>query len=338
MKKKIGLVIQGPLISKGRTGDKMHQTPEQLRAEGGLVEYDCRSNINRIIKEFGHLFDYIVISTEFNHLREGDVFPGAEIVLGSDPGGIKQEGHYKDNNKFRQFLSTHRGLVELEKRGIEIVVKTRTDIYLDFNKLIESYFIQINDKKNKKAIGATVVHPATFLLHDLYFISSLTALKEFCESILGFDRFEFIPSVHREMILKHAYKEYKEKINVPDWAYFPISPPNGINAKTRAIFDYMFENVYFDLDPKIFENTLWRGTYFEREHVTFLTQSKTARRVYNIPAFLSIDWDRYFYFKLQTEGREITFLDKAKVKIGRLGWNIWNLIRKLGRKVLSVVR
>ncbi len=141
------------------------------------------------------------------------------------------------------------------------------------------------------------------------------------------------------MILKHAYKEYKDKINVPDWAYFPISPANGINVKTREIFDYMFKNVYFSLDSDLFKKTLWRGTYFDAKHVSYLTDEKTKeRKGYNIPSFVSIDWDRYFQFRLQTEGIKPSFFDRALVKVGRWGWDIWNQIRKVGRKLISVIR
>src|SRR3989344_101059 len=245
MNKKIGLVIQGALLSVGRTGNKLHQTPEQLKKEGGVIEYDCRENIQKIIDDFGHLFDEIVVSVFDNQLKDGDGWRGAKIVSASDPGGIKQEGHYKDNNKARQFISTLNGILELEKNDIEYVVKTRTDIYLDLGKLVESYFAG-----DTKKIGVTIVHPPNFLLHDLYFVAELPKLKSFCEAILAYDRFEFISSVHREIILKPAHFLYKDKISVPDWAYFPNFPPDGVNKKTRKVFDYMFDNIYFSLDPQ----------------------------------------------------------------------------------------
>src|SRR3989344_3877342 len=145
MNKKIGLVIQGALLSVGRTGNKLHQTPEQLKKEGGVIEYDCRENIQKIIDDFGHLFDEIVVSVFDNQLKDGDGWRGAKIVSAADPGGIKQEGHYKDNNKYRQFLSTLNGLKELEKSGVQYAVKTRTDIYLDLEKLVHSFFSHVGD-------------------------------------------------------------------------------------------------------------------------------------------------------------------------------------------------
>ncbi|MEK7147860.1 MAG: hypothetical protein AAB758_01025, partial [Patescibacteria group bacterium] len=326
--KKIGLVIQGALTSVGRTGDNMRQSVEQLKKEGGVIEYDCRENINRIIKEYGHLFDEIVVSVFDNQLKPGDSFPGAKLVSAPDPGGIKQAGHYKDNNKYRQFISTLNGLIELEKDGIDYAIKTRTDISLDFNKLIKDFFAK---DRNPNTIGATVIHPKTFLLHDLYFMSTLPVLKKFCEAIIAYDKFEFIPSVHREMLLKHAYVEYREAINVPDYAYFPVYPPTGVNAETRKIFDYMFENVYFSLDPQIFKDTLWRGTYFPEDHIASLTKGNPSSRKYNIPALISTDWKRYFHFRQEFLDKPISPIDKVVIKIGEWGSQSWNLFRKMVR-------
>ncbi|MDO8424114.1 MAG: WavE lipopolysaccharide synthesis family protein [bacterium] len=329
--KKIGLVIQGALVSIGRTGDKLHQTPEQLKQEGGVIEYDCRENINRIIKEYGHLFDEIVVSVFDNQLKEGENFPGAKLVSAPDPGGIKQPGHYKDNNKSRQFVSTLNGLKELEKSGIEYAVKTRTDISLDFEALVQDFF---STTRELGTIGTTVMHPKTFLLHDLYFMAELKTLKSFCEAIVAFNKFEFIPSVHREMVLKHAYAGYRDKIGVPDWAYFPIYPPVGVSAATRKIFDYMFKNVYFSLSPDVFKQTLWRGTYFPDDHISSLTKGKSSSRRINIPALIATDWERYFHFRKQVSGREISWRDRIIIQIGKAGWWLWNLMRK----VVNMVR
>jgi len=334
MKKKIGLVIQGPLLSIGRAGNKLHESPEKLLREGGLVHYDCRPNIERLITDFGSLFDEIVVSTWDNELKPGDGWQGVKLISVPDPGGIKQPNSYKDNNKHRQFISTLNGLNELEKNGIDYAVKMRTDMYLDLKKLTESFFAGIESNKKPNIIYATVIHRPTFLLHDIYFAAHLRALKEFCEAILAYDKFEFMPSVHREIVLKPAHVLYKGAINVPDWAYFPMWPPDGISAATRKIFEYMFDNVFFALDPEVFRSTLWRGVYYDEDHVSGLVEVKDSRpRKYNLPGLVCTDWERYFHFRLQISGKKITFVAKIIIKIGKLGWKLWNLIRKVVRMV-----
>ena len=333
MKKRIGLVIQGPLISIGRTGEKMRQSVEQLQREGGVIHYDCRENIQRTIDEFGHLFDEIVISTWDNEVKPGDGWRGAKLISAPDPGGIKQAGHYKDNNKHRQFISTLNGLLELEKSGVDYAIKT-TDIYLDLEKLINSFFETSDKDKNPRAIGATVVHPQTFLLHDLYFMAELGELKKFCEAVLAYEKFEFISSVHREIVLKHAYVEYKDEIGVRDSAYFPFYPPTGVSAETRKIFDYMLNSVYFNLNPEVFKETLWRGTYFPDDHVASLTKGSGGSRKYNIPALIATDWRRYFHFRKEFLSKEISLPDKLIIGVGECGWWLWNFTRKVVRYFL----
>jgi hypothetical protein len=333
MKPKIGLVIQGALMSIGRAGNNLHASPEQLKRDGGIIHYDSRDNINRTIKEFGHLFDEIVISVFDDQLKPGDHFPGAKIVSAPDPGGITQIGHYKDNNKYRQFISTLNGLLELEKSGVEYAVKARTDSWVDLDKLLKSFFSGIEKSPNEKAVYATVVHPRTFMLHDLYFASTLKAMKDFCEAIIAFDKFEFISSVHREMVLKHACVHYKKEIGVPESAYFPFSPPSGVSGNTRKIFDYMFGKVFFSLDPEIFRTTTWRGACYEKEHVDGLVERKEQTRKYNIPALISTDWERYFHFRKEVYGKSIGLGDKLVIMIGKCGWKSWNLLREAVNKV-----
>jgi hypothetical protein len=324
--RKIGLVIQGPLISVGKTGEQFYMTLEKLREAGGAVHYDCRPNIRRIISEFGHFFDEIVVSTWESEVREGDSFPGVRLVAAPDPGGIKRGNtkHYKDNNKFRQFLSMQNGLLELEKSGIDYAVKARTDTYLDLKKLLGSFLSGIEDH-GADAIFAPVIHKPTFLLHDLYFASSLAAMKRFCEGVLSYDRFEFISSAHMEIVLKHAYFIYKEQIGVPDWAYFPHSPLIGSSSETRKIFDYMLTHAYFSLDPEIFRALEWRGSRFPADHVSSLVNDEaSSKRGYSVSGIIATDWERYYNFRREAFGEPFTPPRRMRAKVAKLGWRAWN--------------
>lgn len=331
MKKKIGLVIQGPLMSIGKSGEQFYWTFEELEKSGGPIHYDCRPNIERIIKEFGHLFNEIVVSVFDNQLKPGEAFEGAKIVSAPDPGTIPntKKNSYKDHNKFRQFLSTLNGVKELEKSGIDYVVKTRVDTYLDLEKLVNSFFAGIEKKPNPKVIYAPVIHKPTFLIHDLYFAGTTKAMKEFCEAVLAYDKFEFISSAHMEIVLKHAHVCYREVIGVPDWAYFPTSPLTGVSRATRQVFDYMLDNIYSPLDPDIFRFIAWRGTQFPRHHVAELLDGHSVPKKINIPGIISTDWKRYFHFREQVYGTEINFKDRIVMFIGKVGRRGWNQILKI---------
>ena len=133
------------------------------------------------------------------------------------------------------------------------------------------------------------------------------------------------------MVLKHAYSSYKKRINVPDWAYFPVWPPDGVSAQTRKIFNHMLNEVFFPLDPNVFRTILWRGVRFSEDHVSALLEAKNKPRKYNIPGLFSTDWGRYFHFRLQESGEKITFGNRMKISIGKWGWKLWNTARKTAR-------
>jgi hypothetical protein len=60
--KKIGLIIQGPLVSNGKSR-KQSNIPSGRLNKSDLVEYDCRDNIKKIISTYNSSVSQIVIST-----------------------------------------------------------------------------------------------------------------------------------------------------------------------------------------------------------------------------------------------------------------------------------
>lgn len=322
-------------MSFGRGGDKAHIRLKEL-GEDGLVRFDCRQNIQKIIDDFGALFNTIVVSTWDNEVLENDGWRGVHLVAKPDPGGLKREGTvqyaYKHNNKFRQFVGIQNGLLALEEiANVEYVVKIRTDQYVDLKQLIESFLQDVESSKlNKKKVYAPVVHPATFLLHDHYFAATPRTMRDFCEAVLAFDMFEFIDSVHREMVLKHAFVNYREDIGVPAWAYFPISPANGVSAPTKEIFRYMFSHAFASLSPGVLESASWRGSKFSDEYVEskLIAQRRTPKH-YSIPSLISIDWKRYFSFLKRENNENIALSERIIANTGMVCWKFWQLIRRL---------
>jgi len=350
--KKIALVIQGPLLSIGKGGHNAHISQNKLK-KSDLVCYDCRENIKKLINDFGSLFDLIVISTWDNQIKASDQWPaGVKIVAKPDPGGIERPGLYKERNKYRMFTGIKNALDEIDKinKKIDYVVRIRTDQYLDLWELIKSFFRGLNNtNKNcyrNELIFVPLFRPVDFTVADFYFASTLQAMKKFCNAILSYDNFEFFPNVHREIILKHAYVLYKKKINVPDWAYFPRLPQRGASRKTKRIFRFMFENIYFSLSPETFRSIIFRGSPFTEKYLSSRLrrkdlQSQKERNVYkkinqffllkkyNVPALASIDWERYFTFCQKFKGIELSWRNKLVIKAGKVGWDLWLLFRRI---------
>lgn len=328
---KIGLVIQGPLVSIGKSGYTAH-IPKAKLVEDDIVHYDCRQNIQKIIDDFGELFDAIVISTWDNELRPGDQWRGATVVSMPDPGGIKIKNSHKDPNKYRQFIGIKRGLAELEKMSkVDYVVRIRTDQYLDLGKLVHSFIESTSGEGyNPGTVFVTAMRQDVFFVHDFYFASSFRTMKKFCDAILAYDMYEFASAAHTEIPIKHAYVLYGHTIGVPDWAYFSHFSPFGVSAVTEKIFTFMFENIYIPLDLKVFLSVVWRGSPFDEKYILgkFRHSEASAAKKRNIPALFSTDWERYFDFCREVRGENLTMRDKFIIWAGKLGWTSWILFRR----------
>src|SRR3989344_3566185 len=136
---KVGLIIQGPLVSRGKSGRMLHM--RRVIPERDYVVYDCRENIQTMIEEFGHLFSRIVISTWKNELRPDDSWEGANVIASSDE-ALPQKHHKGTSlpdNRFRQMFGMLAGIEYLEAHSdVDMVVKIRTDQYIDLGCLLKS--------------------------------------------------------------------------------------------------------------------------------------------------------------------------------------------------------
>jgi hypothetical protein len=333
---KIGLIIQGPLVSIGRNGRQLHERTDLLQAEN-LTQFDCRENIRKIVLDFGPLFDAVVVSVRDDHRESGDEWPGVVLVSSPDPGAGHAAQSYKDKNLLRHFTSIYWGAVELEKLGIEYAIKVRTDQYLDLQKLRDSFMADIKKCETSGAIFVPVIHRPTYFIHDLYFAAHTKTLKEFCESIIAFKGLECTPSVHRDIVLKYAYTKYRDRINVPNRAYFPVWPPCGVSFDTRKIFEYMFDNVFYALSSEVFRSVEWRGEKYEKEYIDQLLDREISPRKYNIPSLISTDWERYYNFRLTTYGKNTSAIDRIFIRIGMWGWKFWDFARHWAGRIAKIL-
>jgi len=259
--KKIGLIIQGPLVSIGKTGQTLNISPKDFKKEK-LARFDCRQNIKRVITDFKKLFDAVVISTWDNELKPSDRWSGAKIISAPDPGG-RGYGSYKANNLYRQFIGIRNGLIKMrEVADVDYVVRIRTDQYLDLQELLNSFYRYLNRKNYYSEIICVPSHELPFhQLMDFYFASKPQAMKKFCDAILAYNKYEFSKNIHYEMVLKPAFVLYRNVIGVPDWAYFPKNcPADGLGNITKEIFYFMLSRVFAPLSFSVIKSIIWRGT------------------------------------------------------------------------------
>jgi|CXWL01.1.fsa_nt_gi hypothetical protein len=337
--KKIGLIIQGPLVSVGKDGRRAHIQKTTL-GEAGFIQYDCRENITRVIRDFCDLFEVVVISTWDSEREARDVWEGAAVVSLPDPGEIQREVYtVRSRNKYRQFIGIRHGLIELQKlASVDYVVRIRTDQYLDLRALVASLQESVREHGEDSRLYVPFTRPDDFFVHDIYLAASVQTMRDFLDATIAFDCYEFISCVHRDMILKYAYAKYRDDINVPEWAYFPWWPPCGASKETKKIFSFMFMHVCTPLSSEVFRSVFWRGSALSEQHVDaqYLyvapTQVRAKKNILDVPALMSINWKRYFKFLAETKQRICSFTDLLQIAVGEVLWKYWNPLRDLAKQ------
>jgi len=332
---KVGLIIQGPLVSFGKAGHRKFQGSSPV-----LVRYDARANIQKIIDDFGSLFNAIVVSTWDSELKPQDQWTGATVVSAPDPGGNwdGREGSWKAHNRNRQFIGIQNGLAWLEKNSdVEYVVRIRTDQYVNLKELLRSFVEHLQSAQDiLGAMGVAFMRPGIFHVSDLYFASEMGTMRRFLDAMLSHNKYEFVVDVHRDMVLKYAYSSFHGALAVPDWAYFPCRPRSGVNKKTKAIFSFMFEHVFVPLSEATLRSVVFRGSPFGEEYLKGMVVGENRSFQYNnisVPAFLSIDWERYFAFRQAAGGNAPSLLERILIMLGKLAWSAWILFEDTARSM-----
>lgn len=332
---KYALLIQGPLLSIGKAGH-IAEVKKRSLGKDEFISYDCRNNISKLVSDFGDLFDRIVVSTWENEVKAGDVWPGVEIVAEPDPGEVKRDEYVpRSINKYRQFIGIQNGLKVLKNSSIDYVVRIRTDQYLDLRELISLLNSQEEKNDTYEKIFVPFVRRDDFFVHDIYLAGTVQGLEKFCEAMIAYKKFEFIWCVHREMVLKHAFVNYKEYIKVKDSDYFTWWPSLGSSKATKKIFSFMFDNIFVPFPPAVFRTVVWRGTKLSEEHIRLQkidSESTSVRKnLVNVPSFISTNWRRYYEFFHHNDNKPVSTRNKLVTIIARTAWEFWKLVRQLSK-------
>ncbi len=349
---KIGLIIQGPLVSFGKSGRTAARklSMSSGMGEDGLVRHDCRATIRRVVNDFGNLFDAVVISTWDTEVQPDDQWVGATLVAVPDPGAVMAASPlaYKAHNRNRQFVGIQHGLVWLrEHADVAYVVCMRTDQYLDLRALLDSFARRLQGESDgAEMICVPYSRPGAFLVSDFYFAATVDTLDAFLKAQLSYDRFEFIVDVHRDMILKYAYAVFRNDLRVPDHAYFPRNPVAGANKKTKAIFQSMLARVFLPLSGKVLHSVDWRGSKLSEEYMrSVIVEESSAATPGNpwslqdisVPMLFSVNWKRYFYFCRMTGDTSLVWQESYRIALGGIGWNLWMFFQQNMRMIKQIL-
>jgi hypothetical protein len=271
MNKKIGLIIQGPL-------ETFHKKKNEV--------YNCNKSIEKLLSEFSYLFSEIIFVTWSSEKKKISNkilnLKNLQFKFLEDPGIPKLFSNDISDNRFRQFYSSFKGVESLSDE-IDIVLKIRTDLYIDLGKIV-NFFMLEHDRKKKllksKFLGIIcskrfyITKP--YWISDFLYIGDKDILKDFFYSQILFKSERFSSSEssppERDSVLKFLYY-YRNKIkNFNDSKYFPFLPKKLEGSRSvfwQKEFDLWQFSIrqYFSVLPyQITKSAVWKGESYYNFH------------------------------------------------------------------------
>ena len=267
------LIIQGPMLSSHRPEGQWASMSDQ---------YDCMGTVSRLTADGRQLFRRIVLSTwddepgrmaSYSFRNDESV----TVVLSSDPISASttsrsaQMRRFPDN-RIHQFYSTLAGLQACDGDGDEIVVKVRSDQWIDLRKLMASARdVETRSRRLSQCDTAMIMVPALFgrppfAVDDSYLVARRTALDAFLHAQLDANYSRAIGDIHSAMMLVWYDALYRGKFQLARGNRFPIS---GRSSSHRPIFPT--DERHYELAAKmvltamqplsraIHESLIWRG-------------------------------------------------------------------------------
>jgi len=252
-KNKIGLIIQGPLISCGRTGETI-EIPLNKLTHADIVSYNCLDNIRYIYDKYSRKIDIVCVvwDTEQAGLLNSlsTLIPVDQIVLAHDntPQLKAKSSLVPANNKYRQFLSSAIGAKKLLEQGCDYLIKMRSDQCFNLDILIENIETISLERDNFLLV------PKLDLFHidhlDDFYLAGESNLVYKLFSFYSHDRDEIFDLVHLDIFYKWAL-------------YAGFYPKYSYALRETKFFDLYVEDLWKKLfipgSREVYESIVWRG-------------------------------------------------------------------------------
>lgn len=339
-----GLVIQGPLTSRGFDGEAKYR------------EFDCIENIVRIQSKFGHLFESLVISTwededpaRLEQLKQ----LGFRIVLCSSS-DFSIPWH--PDNRFLQYHSSLKGIAAIQDE-VKYVVKCRTDAYLDLDLLLQEFTAVLRDSQDYSLLKVGPIHSLFFFKYRPLAVADFVLLGE-SKLLLRFFKSQFdlaFGSAHPsqdwpegDSVRKFLFSLRSELPSRRAEEYFPsfskdfffdlvkakepiVKPPETTvrvwETALRCVFSFSTEQVVNTLEI--------RGKKKQLDHSKVSFYSDWLLAKIDFPAYLGIcDWER------PRVGERSWFFDSSEIRDMRISSRrrMWNQLLSKMLNIQSKIR
>ena len=291
MTKKVGLVIQGPTLSKGGWGPKYT-----------YAEFDSSKNIEvqyALARELG--FEVIVSTWKSNSLQNLLNIPPNDIIQ-SDDYIIPYKNNIKNiaspgRNKYNQFYSTLVGSCQLQDRGCTIIVKTRTDQLVQLRKLSE-YLLKVDSDYLSNRVLVPYFDPEQpNYAEDFYLVAETPTMIRLCNTFLHSK--EIYINTHRDFFYKWLRINLnKSKVRPLVLNFFPRKP--SYSEKQFEIILTGWRELFGPLPLEMHKELIWRGTNYSEfsqwdETNVFFSETQ------------DLDFEKLIQEKVKIEGSALKF-------------------------------
>ena len=260
---RVGLLIQGPLLSIGRGAgnyQKKKDTPEDH-----LIKHDCSETIIRNINNYRDLFDEICISTWDDEIvpKKLELFlENQEInIFQFNKENIKKLPKLKVPNRWtkstKNIMSRNNNLIQYtgcyegskKFRNITHLIRIRTDQEVDIKKLIH----ELNSISSKKILVPSIHYEnEIYQISDFYFGGDYQLMLKFfdCSSKYHFDN-----SPHINPILAFAKENALTELEIDE----SVLSYSKESFQYKILQNHVIKTNFFPCAKEIYTKIRWRG-------------------------------------------------------------------------------
>lgn len=252
---KIGVIIQGPINSRGRTMKDLNPR-----------NFDASENINQLFQRISKMGAQPILVTwdqedtsKLNSKVQEDTL---KIQMPQTTTVFRLRNNITRNNKYKQFYSVLAGVEELSDRDFDYILKIRTDQNLPVEALIKHI-----SNLDENTIGERIFTPLFNLdkpnmFYDFYYFSTTTIMKNFHE-LMMYSK-EICTNVHYDTFYRWGLR--KSKISLRH--IFNIYPKYPVFTQKQIIQMHdIWEDSFSVLPSQAWRDLIWRGEPFDETSV-----------------------------------------------------------------------
>jgi hypothetical protein len=249
----IGIVIQGPLVSRGRTGATSHIARHNV-TEDDVVDFECIDNIAQLFEafpNFGKMICVVWSSEPVDRIQrlQREIGENNVLVIDDNTRAVRaKSGVLPANNKYRQFLSSLKGIQIIEGHGCKYALKIRSDQYLDLYDLAQDLLKISAIRREFMMVPRIAAGSKTDHLVDFYIGGKTLDL------LRCFDHYLKSPQMYEHVHTDIFYH----------WASLMLGkteyPPRLLGLKLNPRYIQRAWNEFFcPASLAVFDSLLWRG-------------------------------------------------------------------------------